>query len=80
MQGRGDLDAWVKTVKISYTINGKLWEYVENGKDFQANGDRNTKIKIRFNMPIYARVIRLHPQSYEKYIALRFDAIYIDFD
>jgi hypothetical protein len=28
MQGRGDWDQWVKSIKIAYTLNGKLWDYV----------------------------------------------------
>ena len=78
MQGRGDHDAWVGSIKVAYSLNGVSWDYVEDGKVFPANSDRYTKVHINFAEPIYARAIRIYPQTYKTHIALRFDAIYID--
>lgn len=41
LQGRADYDQWVKSVKFSYSLNGKTWFNVDDGKTFQANSDRN---------------------------------------
>ena len=49
IQGRGNLDQWVKTVIFSTTIDGSLWENIENGKVFAANQDCHAKVKIKFN-------------------------------
>ena len=49
LQGRGDADTWVKTVKICYTVNGKEWESVDGGKVFNACNDRNSKIRVPFS-------------------------------
>ena len=78
MQGRGDADEWVTTFKVGYTLNGVIWDNVEEGKVFTANNDRNSKVKISFKDPIYARVIRIYPQTWNGFISLRFDAIYVD--
>ena len=78
IQGRGDIDHWVTSFKIGYTLNGCIWENVEEGKAFDGNNDRNSKVKIRFKDPIYSRVLRIYPQTWNKFLSLRFDAIYID--
>lgn len=80
MQGRGDCDQWVKTVKISYTLNGKTWLNVDDGKIFEANTDRNQKVRINFKEPVYARALRIYPQSWNNHMSLRFDAIYVDLE
>jgi len=33
MQGRGDGDQWVKSIMISYTLNGKTWKWLNEGKN-----------------------------------------------
>ena len=79
MQGRGDLDQWVKEIQISYTSNGQEWNMVDEGKIFKACNDRNSKMRIMFGQPVIARTIRIYPQSWHNAISLRFDALYIDF-
>ena len=65
-------------VKIAYTLNGKLWEYVNKGEIFQANSDRNTKVLIQLSPPVYARTLRIYPELVHNRMSLRFDAIYLD--
>lgn len=78
-QGRGDHDAWVKSLKIAYTLDGKIWDDVDQGKIFQASKDRNSKVRIKFERPVYARALRIYPQDWHNnQIAMRFDAIYLD--
>ena len=64
MQGRGNFDAWVTEIKISSSINGVKWEDVDNGKVYQANRDRNTKVRIGFDRPVYSRTIRIYPRKW----------------
>ena len=77
-QGRGDYDQWVTTLKVFYTNNGKTWEQVDGGKIFNANTDRNSKVIIRFGLPVYARALRIYPQTWNGHMCMRFDAIYSD--
>ena len=63
---------------MAYTLNGKTWEYVDDGKVFPANTDRNTKVRVQFDEPVYARTIRIYPQTWQKHITLRFDVIHVD--
>lgn len=48
IQGRGDKDEWVTKFKISYTTNGETFKYLEDGRVFEGNSDRNTKVEIKF--------------------------------
>ena len=59
-------------------LNGKIWMNVENGKVFEANIDTNSKVRIDFNQPVYARALRIYPQSWNTHMSMRFDAIYLD--
>ena len=78
LQGRGDQEQWVTSLKIAFTINGRSWENIENGRVFEANKDNSSKVRISFYRPVHARGIRLYPQTWETYMALRFDAIYLE--
>ena len=78
MQGRVDYPVWVTSIKVAYSMNGKTWDYVENGKVFPANSDTTTKVKITFSEPVYARAIRIYPQTWTGLMSMRFDAIYVD--
>ena len=78
LQGRGDNEQRVTAIKVAYSMNGKDEVYVDEGRIFPACRDRNTKRYIDFNYPIYARFIKIYPQTWNEYISLRFDAIYID--
>ena len=33
VQGRSDSDEWVTSFKVSYSVNGKKWDDVANGKN-----------------------------------------------
>ena len=72
MQGRGDYEQWVKTLKVSYTMNGRVWKDVDNGSIFEANTNRHEKKKIDFKVPVYARAIRLNPLTYHGYPSMRY--------
>jgi hypothetical protein len=63
-----------------YTVTGASddWQYVDNGRVFIGNTDRNSKVRVNFNTPVRARAIRIHPVSWNAYISIRFDVIYLD--
>lgn len=61
IQGRGDLNQWVKTIRITYTLDGQTWESYGNGQIIQANHDKDTKVDIHFNPIVYARALRIYP-------------------
>ena len=78
MQGRADYPSWVKEVQIAFSLDGKLWDYVKDGEVFAANSDQTTKITISLGVPVYARVIRIYPMTWQRYINMRFEAVYVD--
>ena len=80
LQGRGDANDWVSSYKVMYTVNGREWKYVENGRVFPGVSDRYTKVKVTFEKPVYARVLRIYPQTWNERPCVRFDAIYMNFD
>ena len=65
-------------IAFSSTVNGKTWENGDNGKAYEANKDRHTKVRINFDEPVYGRVLRIFPQTWNNLMSLRFEAIYLD--
>lgn len=63
-----------------YSVTGAStdWKYVDNGRIFTGNTDQNSKVRADFDIPVRARAIRIHPVTWNNWICLRFDAIYID--
>ena len=79
LQGGNNGASWVTSFKVSYSLNGLDWTFVDDEKIFGGNYDATTKVPINFDDPVYARVIRIHPQTWNKaHICLRFDAILAD--
>ena len=78
IQGRGDKNNWTKSFRVEYSINGKYWYNVDEGNIFPANSDRNTKKRVTFGKPVYARALRIYPNSWHNHPCLRFDAVYIN--
>ena len=76
IQGRQDQDEWVTAFKVSTSIDGINWKYVEDGRTFKGNTDRNTRVTYKFKKPVSARALRIHPVTWNKSISLRFDATY----
>ena len=64
MQGRGDHDEFVRSIVVAYSNDGQMWNYVDAGKEFKANTDRHSKVKIEFDTPVTARTLRIYPQSW----------------
>ncbi|EGC39122.1 hypothetical protein DICPUDRAFT_75318 [Dictyostelium purpureum] len=71
LQGRGDLDQWVTSYKIRYTLDNITWIDYRNGAAIQGCVDRNTVIIHYFDTPIRARSIAIHPITWHVHISLR---------
>ncbi|XP_067043371.1 uncharacterized protein [Acropora muricata] len=74
-QGRNDLNQWVKSFWLSYSLNDGYYQiYGEQSPViFAGNTDRNT-IKVNvLDDPIYTRFIRLHPKTYHGHMSLRLE-------
>ena len=78
MQGGNNGHSWIKTLKVSYSLNGVDWKYADNSKVYTSNTDPTTKVPIEFDEPIYARVVRIIPQTWQHHLCLRFDALFAD--
>ena len=77
VQGSGSEEKWVTSFRLSYTLNGRVWRDVEDGKVFAGNTDSEQKKKHSFS-PLFARALRIYPQTWKGEPALRFDAIFLD--
>ncbi len=68
-QGRNDYDnqfsyEYVRSYKLSYSVDGRSWEPVENGKVFEANYDLNTIVFNKLAQPVRCIAFRIHPQTW----------------
>ena len=62
IQGRGDEDQWVKKIKVSTSVDGQVWESVEEGRVFEGSNDRSTKVRVQFRIPVWGNTLRIYPQ------------------
>ena len=63
---------WVTGVQIAFSLDGKLWDYVNDGEVFAANSDQTTKMTISLGVPVYARAIRVYPVTWHRANNMRF--------
>jgi hypothetical protein len=73
-QGRKNFDQWVKTFKVKYKDETGTWWDVD-GKTFNGNVDRNTKVTTTFSKPVVARYIRIYPQTWRGHQSMRVEMI-----
>ena len=71
MPASGWLICWATSYYVRYSRDGTSW--VQISTVFTANEDRDTKKTNRLPDNIVARYIRLSPNSWERYICIRFD-------
>ena len=68
---------WVTSYKLAYSTNGATYHYVDNddGSDriFSGNSDRNTVVEHSFEVSIVTRFVRLYPQTYYQWMAVRWE-------
>lgn len=77
IQGHHTEKNWVKTFKISHSVDGAQWTNVDT--IYAANTDNTTQNRVLFDKPIHCRFIRVHPISWHGgIIAMRLDLLWID--
>ena len=74
-QGRPTSDQWVTSYQVKYTLDGREWIYVDGGRNFSGSWDRNSWARQNFTEPIRALSIRIYPQTWHGWNAMRFDAV-----
>jgi len=62
-QGRGNYARWVKTFKVIVSQKGKNCKYVECGRVFDGNKNRNELVKNNFDYPVKAQYVRIYPET-----------------
>jgi len=70
-QGRSDYWQWVTTYRVKVSDDEEEWKDIECGRIFDANSDRNTQVKNIFDAPVRARYVRIYPETYYGYMAIR---------
>jgi len=64
-QGRRDANIWVTEYTVKVSKDGIMWSDVQCGRIFQANVDRNSKVRKYFRDPIRARYVRIFPEDWQ---------------
>lgn len=70
-QGRQDYTQWVKTYRISYSVDGVTWNDIST--TFQGNVDQNTKVTNQLPVNTVGRYVRLYPITWNNYPTLRWE-------
>ncbi|XP_033105774.1 uncharacterized protein LOC117108037 [Anneissia japonica] len=81
-QGRQDLDQWVTSYQVSYTLDGVHYFSVlnenEQPMDFVGNSDRNTPVTNYFPEPVEARSVQIRATSWSGHISMRVEVLGCD--
>ena len=70
-QGRKDRNEWVTTFSVQTSKDGSKWEDVSCGQEWDANSNRNSKVRTYFSAPVKARYVRLYPQEWHGWMSMR---------
>ncbi|XP_031562905.1 uncharacterized protein LOC116298543 [Actinia tenebrosa] len=77
-QGRQDHNQWITSYWLSYSQDDGLYDaytpIARKGKQiFVGNKDRNTVVEHKLEVPIFARYLRVHPETFRGHISGRFE-------
>nr|QHR82770.1 lactadherin 4 [Vipera anatolica senliki] len=77
---RGGFSEFVETYKISYSLDGQVFEFYKDEnqtreKIFSGNTDKYTAVTNMFNSPVIAQYFRIHPVKFYRGCTLRFELI-----
>ncbi|XP_044163197.1 lactadherin-like [Acropora millepora] len=64
-------DYYVRKYKVSYKRDGQTWLFYP--LVIKGNHNGNSRERYKFNLPLYARYIRIHPTAYRNMICLRME-------
>ncbi|CAK0901714.1 unnamed protein product, partial [Prorocentrum cordatum] len=68
-QGRSDLDQWVTSYQVEYSVDGELWRDVDG--TFAGNSDRNTVVHGMLPAIKLARYVRVRPLAWHGHMSMR---------
>ncbi|XP_048586390.1 uncharacterized protein LOC5504315 isoform X1 [Nematostella vectensis] len=74
--GHGNHDEWVKTYRVSTSLDGETWFVHQNGdrdKIFMGNNDGTTVKRNEFKPNLKTRWLRIHPRTWNNNVALRLE-------
>ncbi|EDO33126.1 predicted protein, partial [Nematostella vectensis] len=74
--GHGNHDEWVKTYRVSTSLDGETWFVHQNGdrdKIFMGNTDGTTVKRNEFKPNLKTRWLRIHPRTWNNNVALRLE-------
>ncbi|XP_066294624.1 lactadherin-like [Branchiostoma lanceolatum] len=83
-QGAYNLDYWVTSYKLAFSVNGQSWTpYVNRTGDseamvFQGNIDSHRYARNLLDKPVLALYTRFYPLTHHVYFALRVEVLIID--
>ena len=65
-QGRGthEYEQWVTSFYVAFSLDGEIWEYVDEGRLFVGNTDGFTKIQSKFRTGVNGKFLKILPQGF----------------
>lgn len=75
MQGRADAKEWVTQFRAEVSPDGIQWVKVGCGRVFDANYDRHSKVKVKFQEPVFARFVKIMPVEWHVWPSMRAGAL-----
>jgi hypothetical protein len=72
IQGVASSSNWVKTFKVSYTVDGESWSYYNNGEILTGNYDDTSVVSVNLT-PFEAIAVRMHPVTWNSGIGVRIE-------
>jgi hypothetical protein len=74
-QGRRDANQWVTSFTVEVSVDGRNFKPVECDRTFDANSDKNSKVKVLFSIPLRAQYVRIIPQTWSGWLSMRAAAL-----
>jgi hypothetical protein len=73
----GICSQWVTAYRLAYSVDGASWQYLEEEggpRLLEGNSDRLTEVRHDLPVPIRARFLRFHPQSWNMHVTMPVEA------
>ena len=72
ISGRSNLNHWISSFKLEYSLDGSNWLPYKNSQVFVGNTESKEPVELILE-PFIARTVRIRPQSWVSYIGGRFE-------
>eukprot|EP00961_Rhodomonas_salina_P119687 1610744-Rhodomonas_salina.1 len=70
-QGRQDQWSWVTQFRVTVSEDAVSWTNVDGARIFNANTNYRGTVENKFDQPVLARYVRVHPVAWSGYLAMR---------